>query len=87
MVSEIEKHGKLLNMEALDQGSVVAAGIAVTKDNFDPSDPAVRPPAWRATRLKRVLAKEEVMRNLGVDEETIMLARPAKVLEVSIIFE
>jgi hypothetical protein len=34
-----------------------------------------------------VLAKEEVMRNLGVDEETIMLARPAKVLEVSIIFE
>jgi hypothetical protein len=83
MVQEVLKHGKLLNVEALSHDNgVVGAGIAVTKNNFDPSDPAARPPAWRATRLKRVLAKEDTLRSLGIDEETILLSRPAKVLEV-----
>lgn len=85
MIDELKDHGQLLNTSAHNSTNTLPeAAIAVTKHNFNPvlPDLTARPPAWRAIRLKRVLAKEEALRRLGVDEDSLFLARPAKVLEV-----
>jgi hypothetical protein len=37
--------------------TVEQAAMAITPDNFDPNSDA-RPPAWRAVRYQRVLARE-----------------------------
>ncbi len=69
MVAEVTSHGRLLNMETLNKGSVLLAAMAVTDDNFLAFDPSQCPPAWQAVRLKRAIAREEGAR-YGLDEAT-----------------
>ena len=64
MVEEVLKHGRLLNLQTASardgkRMTIEQAAIAVTADNFDPSNRDKRPPAWKAIRYKRVLARED----------------------------
>jgi hypothetical protein len=67
MVTEVLNNGRLLNLTpTIKPRSVSAAAIAVTADNFNPDNSEIRPPAWKAIRFKRVLAKEP--ENIHPDE-------------------
>jgi hypothetical protein len=54
--------------------------MTVTIDNFDPNSPDARPPAWKAIRLRRAIAKEDITKNVE-DAEYVRL-RPKRVMEV-----
>lgn len=82
MTNEVINHGRLLNMDVLRKKvSVLQAAITVSEDNYLSSDPKKRPPAWQAVRLKRVVLKEDALRFNGVEENEIIKARTAKIMQ------
>jgi hypothetical protein len=56
----------------------------INEDSFDPYDENVRPEGWMDIRMKRIMAKEEMERLEGVDEETIILSRKKKISQVMV---
>lgn len=81
MIQEMQTYGRLVDVESLRGCSLLEASVHVTTFNFDAKDTNARPLGWAAVRLRRVLVKEELQRSLGIDEESLQLGRPARVME------
>jgi hypothetical protein len=78
MVKEVKQDGQL-NHAAEPEISFDAADLEINEETFHPFDASMRPPGWQGIRMKRILAKEQLM---GADRELILATRPHRELEV-----
>lgn len=68
-----------------DAYSMVNREMVLNEENFDPNDPSKRPPGWSLLRMKRVIVKEQLDRDSGMDEDLIMALRADKERQEEII--
>ena len=68
-----------------DAYSMVNRDMVLNEENFNPNDPNKRPPGWSLLRMKRVIVKEQLDRDSGMDEDLIMALRADKEKQEEII--
>jgi hypothetical protein len=86
MIAEAQAYGALLGIAGpADDAYRVQPDLDYGDKAFDAKNPSKRPTGWAELRIRRVLAKEQVSRALGISEANILQQRPNSILEVSLI--
>jgi hypothetical protein len=78
MLKEVSQTGQVKSLDEPDT-AMSAADLEINEETFSPYDSSLRPPGWSGIRMKRILAKEQM---LGAEKELILATRPHREIQV-----